>query len=393
MQVHLAVVQPFAQRAAVARLVHLLPGFPHALQRTRRIGSRRRRFGVFATLNADDVRHQHRVVRGDRTTRFGNHRRVRQAVLFARIANRPDDVVGIFVQAVVHRAVGLRAGTFVVHAQAAAHVEALNVHAKLVQLNVETGGFTHAGGNIANVRHLRTEVEVQQLDAVQTTTLAQNFHQLQHLVCRQAELGFFAAGRLPFTGTLRGQTRTHAKARYHVQTLGFFQHDGDFGHLFDDQIDLVAHLLADQRQTNVFAVFIAVTDNHAAGHARMRQHCHQFSFRTGFQTQRFAGVDQRFNDATMLVYFDGVNQEVVAVVAVRFTRAFERRVNRTQTMLQDLREAEQRRQTLPLRFTGFYQLGEVNARFWYIRVRADADVAKLVDVVVVIAPPGNVVCA
>ena len=30
-QVHLAVVQPFAQRAAVAGLVHLQPGFPHAL--------------------------------------------------------------------------------------------------------------------------------------------------------------------------------------------------------------------------------------------------------------------------------------------------------------------------------------------------------------------------
>ena len=103
---------------------------------------------------------------------------------------------------------------------------------------------------------------MQQLNAVQTTALAQDFHQLQYLVCRQAELGFFAAGGLPFAGTLRRQTRTHAKAWHHVQTLGFFQHDGDFGHLFDNQIDLVAHLLTNQRQTNVFTVFIAVTDDH-----------------------------------------------------------------------------------------------------------------------------------
>ena len=133
------------------------------------------------------------MVRGDRATGFGDHRRVRQAVFFTGIADRPDDVVRVFVQAVVYRAVRLRAGPFVVHAEAAAHVEALNIHAKLVQLDVETRGFTHAGGDVANIGHLRTEVEVQQLNAVQTTALAQDFHQLQHLVCRQAELGFLAA--------------------------------------------------------------------------------------------------------------------------------------------------------------------------------------------------------
>ena len=103
---------------------------------------------------------------------------------------------------------------------------------------------------------------MQQLNAVQTTALAQNFHQLQYLICRQTEFRFFAAGGLPFTGTLRGQTRTHAKTWHHVQALGFFQHDSDFCHLLDNQIDLMAHLLANQRQTNVFTVFIAVTDDH-----------------------------------------------------------------------------------------------------------------------------------
>ena len=106
-EIHLAVVQPFAQRAAVAGLVHLLPGFPHTLQRTRRVLRRRGRFGVFVTFNADDVGDQHGVVSGHRAPGFGNHRRVRQAVLFTGIANRPDNVVSILVQAVVHRTVRL----------------------------------------------------------------------------------------------------------------------------------------------------------------------------------------------------------------------------------------------------------------------------------------------
>lgn len=92
---------------------------------------------------------------------------MRQTILFAGIANRPDDVVGVFVQAVVHRTVGLRTGALVVNAETAANVEALNIHAQLMQLNVETRGFTYAGGDIANIGHLRAKVEVQQLQAVQ----------------------------------------------------------------------------------------------------------------------------------------------------------------------------------------------------------------------------------
>ena len=153
----------------------------------------------------------------------------------------------------------------------------------------------------------------------------------------------------------------------------------------------MAHLLANQCQTNVFTVFIAVTHDHATGHSCMGQNGHQFCFGTGFQPQRFAGVDQRFNHATMLVDLDRVNEEIVTVVAVGFTGAFKRGVNRTQTMLQDLREAEQCRQALALRFTGFHQLSKVNARFGYVRIRAHADVAQFIDVVVVITPPGNIV--
>ncbi|MOA02298.1 hypothetical protein D3C78_1217440 [compost metagenome] len=77
MQVHLAVVQPFAQRATVFRLVQFLPGFPHAFQRARRVFCRRQWLAEFVAFNANHVRYQHRMVRSDRTAGFGDHRRVR----------------------------------------------------------------------------------------------------------------------------------------------------------------------------------------------------------------------------------------------------------------------------------------------------------------------------
>lgn len=331
------------------------------------------------------------MVRGHGAAGLGDHRRVRQAVFVTGIADTPNHVVGVFVQAVVHRAVGLRAGAFVVDAQAAAHVEALNVDAQLVQFNVKARRFAHAGGDIANVGQLRAQVEMQQLQAVETARFAQGFHQLQHLHRRQTELGFFAAARLPFAGALRRQARTHAQARHHVQPLSLFQHQVDLGHLLDHQVHLVPQFFSDQRQANIFTIFIAVTDDHRAGHAGMRQHRHQLGLGAGFQPQRFAGVHQRLNHAAMLVHLDRIHQEIAALVTERLTRAFERGVDRTQAMLKDLREAEQRRQTLAVLLARFHQFCQIDARLRDIRVRAHADMAQLVDVIVIVAPVGDVI--
>ena len=62
-------------------------------------------------------------------------------------------------------------------------------------------------------------------------------------------------------------------------------------------------------------------------------------------------------------------------------------------MLQDLREAEQRRQTLTVSLALFYQPGEIDAHIRHIRVGTDADVPQFVHVVIVVAPPGNVIGA
>ena len=99
----------------------------------------------------------------------------------------------------------------------------------------------------------------------------------------------------------------------------------------------------------------------------------------------------KMNYAAMLVDLNGINQEIIALVAVRFARAFKRRINGAQTMLQDLREAEQRGKTLALSFALFHQFCQIDAGMGNIRVGANADMAQFIDVVIVIAPPGNIV--
>ena len=88
-------------------------------------GSLVRRLADVELADAQDVDHQHRVVRDHRAARLGDDGRVGTPAGVADLLHREDDVVGVLLQGVVHRRgeVGLRA--VVVDAQAAADVEVL----------------------------------------------------------------------------------------------------------------------------------------------------------------------------------------------------------------------------------------------------------------------------
>ena len=154
MQVELAVVQPFAQRAGIALALHLFPGFPQAGNRTRCVFGRCRHRGELVALHTDHIGYQYGMVRRQGAAGFGNDCRVRQTVLFTGIADSPDHIIGILIQPVVHRAVRLRTGTFIIHPEAAADIKALNIDTQLMQFDIETGGFTDTGRDIADIRHL-----------------------------------------------------------------------------------------------------------------------------------------------------------------------------------------------------------------------------------------------
>ncbi|MNH14663.1 hypothetical protein D3C79_742600 [compost metagenome] len=62
-------------------------------------------------------------------------------------------------------------------------------------------------------------------------------------------------------------------------------------------------------------------------------------------------------------------------------------------MLKDLREAEQRRQTLAVFATFFHQFSQIDTRLRDVRIRAHADVAQFIDVIIIVAPVGDVISA
>ncbi len=60
-------------------------------------------------------------------------------------------------------------------------------------------------------------------------------------------------------------------------------------------------------------------------------------------------------------------------------------------MLKNLRETEQRGQALALGLAFLNQLSQIDTHIRTIRIGADANMTQFIDVIVVIAPPGNVV--
>ncbi len=165
------------------------PALPHVLQDGRLILARGADLVHLHPFGPDHIGDQHGVVRGQGPARLADDGRVRQVKLAAHVADAPHHVVGVLRQAVVGRAVALRAGALVVHTKTATDVDDADVGAQTAQFSIETATLAHPALNIADVGDLGAQVEVQQLEAIELANAAQLLDEVEDLGRAQAELG------------------------------------------------------------------------------------------------------------------------------------------------------------------------------------------------------------
>ena len=108
----------------------------------------------------------------------------------------------------------------VIHAQPAADVEVFDLKPHLVELGVKARGFLHRLLDDENVRHLRADVEMQQLEAMGEVLRLEHFRGGQQLGGGQAELGVFPGALRPFAGAAAQQPRADADERFHAKLPG-----------------------------------------------------------------------------------------------------------------------------------------------------------------------------
>src|SRR5690606_1323709 len=156
----------------------------------------------------------------------------------------------------------VRLRAVVVDPEPAADVEeAQALAAEPVELDVEAAGLEQRVLDRADVRDLRAEVEVDELEAAELPPAAQLLDGREHLLGRQAELGAVAARLLPLAGPARRQAGADADARDDAELAGDAVDLVELARLLDDDDDLAPQLRGHQRHPDVLLVLVAVADD------------------------------------------------------------------------------------------------------------------------------------
>src|SRR5438874_10810064 len=92
-----------------------------------------------------------------------------QLVLPARFGHRVDDIVGVFLQRIIHARLRGRAAAIVVHPESTANIDVSNIDANAAELRVVPGGLLQTGLDVADVGNLRAKVKVNELEDVEAT--------------------------------------------------------------------------------------------------------------------------------------------------------------------------------------------------------------------------------
>ena len=104
--------------------------------------------------------HQHGMMRDSGAPALAHNRRMCDAFGVANVYDVPHDVVRVFLERIIGRTVEVTARPIVIDAEPAAHVEITKFVPKFRQLCVISRAFAHCALDCRNVRHLRSDVEM-----------------------------------------------------------------------------------------------------------------------------------------------------------------------------------------------------------------------------------------
>ena len=286
------------------------------------------------------------MVGSQRTAAFGDDIGMRKIVLVGGFHEGVDTVVDIFLDGIVDRALARwRARSVVVDAESTTAVHEVHVISHLMQLDIELRSLAESRLDAANLRNLRTDMEMDESQAVAHVLLVEHLQCFQQLGTGQAELRSVAAAFLPFSAAAAGQLDADADIRTDVEFLGNLGDEFQFVHLLHHDEYLLSHLLCQQGQFDVALVLVAVADNDRVALALHGNHGMELGLGTGFQSQvELASVrDNLLYHRLHLVHLDGIYHIVLALVVVLLRGFLEAAPRLLDAVVEDVGESQQDR--------------------------------------------------
>src|ERR1044071_3271360 len=160
-----------------------------------------------------DVRDEDGVVGRQVASRLLDDGRVRDVLVVADLHDGVDDVVGELLRRVVGRRVERRLRAVVIDGHPAADVQEVYRHLHLDDLGVDARGLLHRVLAALDVRELRADVEVQELEHVHPACLLHPPDDFENLRGGEPELRRLAARLLPAPRALRVEFDAQADHR------------------------------------------------------------------------------------------------------------------------------------------------------------------------------------
>src|SRR5438105_418461 len=114
----------------------------------------------------------------DRAPAFIHDRRMRDTFGIANVHDVPDNVVRIFLERIIRGAIEIAARSIVIDPEPAADIKVTKLVSELRQLRIIAGRFAHRAFDRGDVRHLRADMKMDELETMPES------RRLQHLARR-----------------------------------------------------------------------------------------------------------------------------------------------------------------------------------------------------------------
>ncbi len=341
---------------------------------------------------AERFHDQDRMMRHNRAPAFAHDRRMRDAFGIADVHDVPDDVVRVFLEGIIRGAVEIAARSVVIDPEAAADIQVTELMPELAQLCVIARRFAHGAFDRGNVRHLRADVEMNELEAMRESRRFQHLARGHEAGGIETKLRVLAAAGRPFARALAVQAHANADVRLDADFLRSADRLLEFLELLDHDDNGLAELAAEQSDADESAVLVAVADDEALGVLVHRERGDQFRFAAGFESEMkfLAGFDDLFDHFPQLVDLDRKNSAVMVLVTEFRHRVLKRAVDRLDAVTQQVLKPDDEREPEAAIARLVYDFENIDRAAFFLK-GAHLDIAGAVDREVAGAPAIDVV--
>ncbi len=214
--------------------------------------------GAFGVLSADYLEDEHAVVGGDGPSTLGDYGGTGNLLIITDLLHRIDDVVRVLLQRIVGAGRGSGVRAVVVHREAAAHIQILDI-GHLSRFGINPRRLVHCVLDRPDVGDLRADMEVEHLQAASKPSLLEDSHQFQGLAGREAELGRLPTRLHPPAGAAGKELHPHPDSWHHAHGIGVLQ---DVVDLLEKvyHYDYIVQIVNAQGEAEIILILVAIAD-------------------------------------------------------------------------------------------------------------------------------------